>query len=222
MSVSSVVVDKKTNKKQINVNVNSKDYYKKCGFRSNKDFGLCNTWKVKDNGETRYLSIFAKNKGRAKSENKCELPPPIDNELYFGSILIVLHKEENKYELEDLLELTIEKWEYFYNKLYGGFEDLGEDDSYSSEEEIDPELLTKEGYSKEDGFVVESDEDIIDDDGEGDDEEEEEEEEYIPGEESDGEEEEEEEEEDDSDYDSDDSYIASELDEEEFIETDED
>ena len=28
MSVSSLVIDKKTNKKQINVNVNSKDYYK--------------------------------------------------------------------------------------------------------------------------------------------------------------------------------------------------
>tara|TARA_B110000495_G_C23023865_1_gene607942 strand:+ start:172 stop:834 length:663 start_codon:yes stop_codon:yes gene_type:complete len=220
MSVSSLVIDKKTNKKQINVNVNSKDYYKKCGLRSNKDFGLCNTWKVKDNGTKRYLSIFAKNKGRANTENKCELPPPIDNELYFGSILIVLHKEENKYELEDLLELTIEKWEHFYNKLYGGFEDLGEEDSYSSEEEIDPELLTKEGYSKEDGFVVESDEDIIDDDGEGDDEEVEVEEEYIPGKESDDEVEEEED--DDSDYDSDDSYIASELDEEEFIATDED
>ena len=36
----------------------------------------------------------------------------------------------------------------------GGFESLGEDDSYSSEEGIDPELLTKEGYSKEDGFIV--------------------------------------------------------------------
>ena len=204
----------------MNVNVCLKDYYKKCGFRTDKNFELRNSWKVKDEGEDKYVSVFAKNNGRANSENKFELPPPLDNELYFGSILIVLHKEKDKYELEYLEDLTIEKWEKFYEKLYGGFEDLGEEDSYSSEEEIDPELLTKEGYSKEDGFVVDSDEDIIDDDGEGEEEEEEEEEEYIPGNES--EEEDSDIEEDDSEYDSDDSYIASELEEEEYIETDDD
>ena len=212
-----VVIDKKTNKKKVNVNVCLKDYYKKCGFRNDKNFELRNSWKVKDEGENKYVSVFAKNNGRANSENKFELPPPLDNELYFGSILIVLHKEKEKYELEDLEDLTIEKWEKFYKKLYGGFEDLGEEDSYSSEEEVDPEMLTKDGYSKEDGFVVDSDEEIIDDDGEGE-EEEEEEEEYIPGNES--EEEASDVEDEDSDYDSDDSYIASELEEEEYIKTD--
>ena len=218
MTKTCVVIDKKTNKKKVNVNVCLKDYYKKCGFRNDKNFELRNSWKVKDGGEDKYVSVFAKNNGRANSENKFELPPPLDKELYFGSILIVLHKEKEKYELEDLEDLTIEKWEKFYEKLYGGFEDLGEEDSYSSEEEIDPEMLTKDGYSKEDGFVVDSDEEIIDDDGEGEDEEEEEE--YIPGEES--EEEDSDVEDDDSDYDSDDSYIASELDEEEYIKTDDD
>ena len=212
-----VVIDKKTNKKKVNVNVCLKDYYKKCGFRNDKNFELRNSWKVKDEGENKYVSVFAKNNGRANSENKFELPPPLDNELYFGSILIVLHKEKEKYELEDLEDLTIEKWEKFYEKLYGGFEDLGEEDSYSSEEEVDPEMLTKDGYSKEDGFVVDSDEEIIDDDGEGE-EEEEEEEEYIPGNESEDEASDVEDE--DSDYDSDDSYIASELEEEEYIKTD--
>ena len=211
-----VVIDKKTNKKKVNVNVCLKDYYKKCGFRNDKNFEFRNSWKVKDEGEDKYVSVFAKNNGRANSENKFELPPPLDNELYFGSILIVLHKEKEEYELEDLEDLTIEKWEKFYEKLYGGFEDLGEEDSYSSEEEVDPEMLTKDGYSKEDGFVVDSDEEIIDDDGEG--QEEEEEEEYIPGQES--EEEASDVEDEDSDYDSDDSYIASELEEEEYIKTD--
>ena len=114
-----------------------------------------------------------------------------------------------------------EKWEKYYEKLYGGFEDLGEDDSYSSEEEVDPDMLTKEGYSKEDGFVVESDEEIIDDEGDEDEEDEVEEEEYIGGEESD-EDESDDASEDESDYDSEDSYIASELEEEEYVNTDED
>lgn len=222
MPVECVVIDKQNNKKQVKVNVNCDQYYKKCKFRSAKDFDYRHSWKIKEEGEDRYLSIFAKNNGRANTENKCELPPPLDNQLYFGTMLVVKHKEEGKYDMDDLIELTVENWEKHYNKLYGGFEDLGEEDSYSSEESIDPELLTKEGYSKEDGFVVESDEEIIDDEGNDDDDEEEEEEEYIAGEETDDEEESEDDDESDSEYDSEDSYIASELEEEEYVDTDED
>ena len=223
MTVQCVVIDKQNNKKQVKINVNSDQFYKKCKLRSAKDFDYRHSWKIKEEGEVMYLSIFAKNNGRANTENKCELPPPLDNQLYFGSLLVVKHKEEGKYDMDDLIELTVENWEKHYNKLYGGFEDLGEEDSYSSEESIDPELLTKEGYSKEDGFVVESDEEIIDDEGDEDDEEEEEEEEYIGGEET-GEDESDDasEDESDSEYDSEDSYIASELEEEEYVDTDED
>jgi len=223
MTVQCVVIDKQNNKKQVKINVNSDQFYKKCKLRSAKDFDYRHSWKIKEEGEVMYLSIFAKNNGRANTENKCELPPPLDNQLYFGSLLVVKHKEEGKYDMDDLIELTVENWEKHYNKLYGGFEDLGEEDSYSSEESIDPELLTKEGYSKEDGFVVESDEEIIDDEGDEDDEEEEEEEEYIGGEET-GEDESDDasEDESDSEYDTDNSYIASELEEEEYVDTDED
>lgn len=217
--VKGVVIDKKSNKK--NVNLNTEDFYKKCGFRNDKDFEHRNTWKEKDNGEDVYLSVFAKNKGRANTENKYELPPPIDNELYFGSILIVKHKEKDEYKLADLVDLNVEEWEKYYEKLYGGFEELGEDDSYSSEEEVDPDMLTKEGYSKEDGFIVDDEEEIIDDSGNEDDTEEEEEE-YVQGEDSDEEEEEDSGDEDESDYESEESYIASELEEEDYIETDED
>ena len=223
MPVQCVVIDKQNNKKQIKINVNSDQYYKKCKVRSVKDFDYRHSWKIKEEGEDRYLSIFAKNNGRANTENKCELPPPLDNQLYFGTMLVVKHTEEGKYDMDDLIELTVENWEKHYNKLYGGFEDLGEEDSYSSEESIDPELLTKEGYSKEDGFVVESDEEIIDDEGNEDEEDEVEEEEFIGGEESDEDESDDaSKDESDSEYDSEDSYIASELEEEEYVDTDED
>ena len=223
MPVQCVVIDKQNNKKQVKINVNSDQFYKKCKLRSAKDFDYRHSWKIKEEGEDMYLSIFAKNNGRANTENKCELPPPLDNQLYFGSMLVVKHKEEGKYDMDDLVELTVENWEKHYNKLYGGFEDLGEEDSYSSEESIDPELLTKEGYSKEDGFVVESDEEIIDDEGNEDEQEEEQEEEYIGGEETDEDESDDApEDESDSEYDTDNSYIASELEEEEYVDTDED
>lgn len=209
-----LVIDKKTNKKTCNINVESNEYYKKCGYRSDKDFKKRHTWKVKKEGKDKYVSVFAKDKGRSGSENKYELPPPVDSELYFGSILLVMHDEKDEYNKDDLVDMTEEDWDKFYDKLYGGFEDLGEEDSFSSEEEIPPELMTKEGYSKEDGFIV--------DDDEGEDEEyvpESEEEEYV-GEEEDDEDEEEEDSYEDSYDEDEESDLASELEEEEFTDTD--
>ena len=215
-----IIVDKGCNLKSSDIKDFNKDMlYKKCNYRKKDDFSRRTTWKMNDDY---YVSLYAKDKGRANSENKYDLPPPVDKDLYYGSMLLVKHcyQELTNETAEDF---ELEEWNKLYEKLFGGFEDLGEEDSYSSEESIDPELLTKEGYSKEDGFVVESDEEIIDDEGDEDDEEEEEEEEYIAGEETDDEEEsDDDDDESDSEYDSEDSYIASELEEEEYVDTDED
>ena len=156
------------------------------------------------------------------------LPPPIDKDLYFGSMVLVKHcyKDVTNETAEDF---DVEEWNKLYEKLFGGFEDLGEDDSYSEEEEIPEHLQTKQGYSKEDGFVV-SDGDVEDDD-------------YIPEEEEDEEEahsstddaddedgmgkdseidDDEEEEEDEDDYEEEDyeSDLGSELSEESYIDSD--
>ena len=217
--VNIIIVEKNGDLKSAKYTPGKDVLYKKCKFRNSNNFDNRNIWSYNEI----FLSLFAKDSGRASTENKCELPPPLDNQLYFGTMLVVKHTEEGKYDMDDLIELTVENWEKHYNKLYGGFEDLGEEDSYSSEESIDPELLTKEGYSKEDGFVVESDEEIIDDEGDEDEEDEVEEEEFIGGEESDEDESDDaSKNESDSEYDSEDSYIASELEEEEYVDTDED
>ena len=39
-----------------------------------------------------YVTIFSKNKGRANSENKYDLPPPVDKDLYYGSMLLLKHE----------------------------------------------------------------------------------------------------------------------------------
>ena len=59
--------------------------------QKNDNFEKRTTWKHGDN----YVSIFSKNKGRANTENKYDLPPPLDNDLYFGTIVIVKHTEQN-------------------------------------------------------------------------------------------------------------------------------
>jgi hypothetical protein len=35
--------------------------------------------------------VYAKNTGRANTENKYELHPPLDKDLYFGYIAIISH-----------------------------------------------------------------------------------------------------------------------------------
>ena len=41
-------------------------------------------------------------------------------------------------------------------------ESASEEDEYDDEESVDPEELTKEGYSKADGFIVDSDDESVD------------------------------------------------------------
>ena len=176
-----VIVEKNKTLKETKVREFSlENLFKKANLKSNKDFMNRHTWKIKD----QYISLYAKNSGRANNENTYELPPPIDSQLYFGKMLLVKHTEE-QISNSNVVDLTIEEWEKVYEKLFGGFIELGEEDSYSEEEEIPEKYKTKEGYSKEDGFIVdddaEEDEEYIPDD---------EEEEYDSNaEETDGEEE---------------------------------
>lgn len=148
-----VIVEKNKTLKETKVREFSiENLFKKATLKSNKDFMNRHTWKIKDN----YISLYAKNSGRANNENTYELPPPIDSQLYFGKILLVKHTEE-QISNDNVIDLTIEEWEKVYEKLFGGFIDLGEEDSYSEEEEIPEKYKTKEGYSKEDGFIVDDD-----------------------------------------------------------------
>lgn len=138
------------NEKKVNIS-NLDNLYRKCGFTSDNYFDKHNTWKHDDD----YISLYGKNNGRANSENKYDLPPPCDNLLFFGTLLIIKHKNEN-INMNDLLDLSKEEWDKFYEKSFGGFESLGEEDSSEDElENVPVEMKTKDGYLK-DGFVVDT------------------------------------------------------------------
>jgi hypothetical protein len=70
--------------------------------------------------------------------------------------------------------LSIKQWKIVYEKLFGGFEDIGDEDSEDEEDEDEDDDVsrTKEGYVKDD-FIVDDDEeeddDYDDDDDEDDD-----------------------------------------------------
>tara|TARA_B100001093_G_scaffold520378_1_gene615258 strand:- start:7403 stop:8083 length:681 start_codon:yes stop_codon:yes gene_type:complete len=222
-----IIVDKGGNLKCSEVkNFNIETLYKKCNLRKKDNFNKKTTWKMDNNY---FVSLFAKDKGRATSENKYDLPPPVDKELYFGSMLLVKHCY-NDLTNETAEDFDLEEWNKLYEKLFGGFEELGDDDSYSEEEDIPSHLQTKQGYSKEDGFVVsdgdEEDEEYIPDEEEEEDDIEttDDAEEDGMGQESDIEEEEEEEDDEEDDYEDEeyDSDIGSELSEESYIDSDDD
>ena len=199
--------------------------YKKANLRKNENFALRHTWSLNKNDL--YISIYCKNEGRANSENKYDLPPPLDNTLYFGSIVLVKHQTKN-INNNNVTDISIEEWNKLYEKLFGGFEDLNNDDSYSDEEEIPEHLKTKEGYSKEDGFIVDDDDDIDEEYIPEESEEEEahsstdsaDEDEEIMGKESDIENTEEDEDDEEEEYEDSDSDVGSELSEESYVDSD--
>ena len=138
-------------------NIDLKNIYKKAGFRKEDDFAKRHTWKI---NEDDFVSVYSKNTGRANTENKYELPPPVDSDLYFGKLIIIRHSEQNP-TAENCLDLTTEEWKTIYEKLMGGFEDVDDNEEESEEEYVNPEDLTKQGYEK-DGFVVEDGEVALD------------------------------------------------------------
>ena len=128
------------------------ELYKKAGLKSAKDFELQTEWGAEIDDKVYSVSVFGKATGRAGHENKYEFPPPIDNILLFGSCVLV-NKVNGK-----ATDLTKEEWLKIYEHLYGGFEDLGDEDSDFSEEDLDEDIpRTKEGYVKDD-FIVDDDE----------------------------------------------------------------
>lgn len=130
---------------------------KKCGFKSIDGFALAHTWSVVFNSIEYKLCLYGKTTGRANTENKYEFPPPMDNTLFFGSC-VVLNMENGV-----VADMSVKEFEDIMEHLYGGFEDVGSEDTESEDEEDSVDLpKTKEGYVKDD-FIVDSDDEDEDD-----------------------------------------------------------
>jgi len=145
--------------------------YKKAGFRADTNFKKRTTWKTTIANDNIIIELWAKDEGKANFENKYDFPPPVDKALYFG-ICILIRVDLNG----NIIGLTSELWKTVYEKLFGGFEDIDEDEECSDDEleNVDKKLKTKHGYLK-DGFVVdepvsEEDDDYSDEDEDEDDE----------------------------------------------------
>jgi hypothetical protein len=167
--ISILVVEKSGNIKEQNIKeFKCSELYKKAALKNGDGFELQHMWVGNVQNQDFQIEIYGKTKGRAGQENKYDFPPPVDSTLYFGSCVLVAKTAEG-----EITDLTENRWNAIYEHLFGGFEDIGSEDSEEEEEEDEDDLLpkTKEGYVKDD-FVVDDDDD---EDYEDEDEEEEEE-----------------------------------------------
>ena len=159
--------------------------YKKCGFKSAEEFDRRASWNTLIDGSDIITELWAKDDGKANTENKYDFPPPVDTALYFGTCALVRVDKKTG----AIINLTEELWTKVYEKLFGGFEDIGDEDEFSEDEleNVRKELKTKKGYLK-DGFVIEDDDENDvdeyedeDDDDDSVDEDDEDEEEGVSG-----------------------------------------
>ena len=158
--ISIILIDKSGTIKESKVkNVTKEDLYKKCNCKNPNEFKKRTTWKVNLDNENVVVELWARESGRANMENKYDFPPPVDSVLYFGTCALVRINENN-----DIIDLTSKLWKKMYEHLFGGFDDIENEDEVEEDElkDIPKEMKTKGGYLK-DGFVVDtnSEEDIV-------------------------------------------------------------
>ena len=95
------------------------------------------------------IVIFGWNAGLNVNENKHEIPPPYEDNIYFGDICCCKFDKSNK-----LINFNVDDYVKFYNNNYGGFDELLSDDSYNDESDyenmsVNSELM-REDYSDSD------------------------------------------------------------------------
>tara|TARA_Y100000992_G_scaffold293189_1_gene251527 strand:+ start:293 stop:925 length:633 start_codon:yes stop_codon:yes gene_type:complete len=159
-----ILIDKTGELKEVKIN-DMENLYKTCKLKKPDNFDLRHTWNVKIKSDKYIIKLHAKNDGRANTENKYDLPPPIDNDLFFGAMLVVGYDND-----EEIIDMSLDLWEKIYEKLFGGFENLKDTAKEDEEEEdeldnIPDNMKTKEGYLK-DGFIVGDDDDDEEDNDE--------------------------------------------------------
>ncbi len=150
-----VIIEKNCSIKEVCAKKLSRDtLYSKCGFRKSDGFERRTTWNVKLN-EKYTIELWSRDDGKASTENKYDFPPPVDKDLYFGNCCLVRIDPNT----DKIIDLTKDEWKKIYENLFGGFEDLVDEDMSEDELENVPEnMKTGSGYLK-DGFVVGTDSD---------------------------------------------------------------
>jgi DNA-directed RNA polymerase subunit M/transcription elongation factor TFIIS len=105
------------------------------------------------------LQLFGYKEGKVGQENKHELPPPNDKLLLFGDVVLIAVKDGG------VIPFTVEEYHEFYNRAFGGFDDLGsegeaEADDASTEGEVEEEAVEDDFESGSEGDDSDSDSEV--------------------------------------------------------------
>lgn len=97
--------------------------------------------------------LFGSDTGNAGSENKYELPPPVDSNLYFNNLYFI---KKNVDKDDVFYDLTIEDYNNFYDTQFDGFIDILDNDDEITEELS--EHTSDKDFIDDDDLEVSSDE----------------------------------------------------------------
>ena len=104
------------------------------------------------------ISMYCWTEGSESKINKHDLPPPVDNELYYGDILVLRHDNGN------LIDLSKDNYNQFYEDAFGGFEDIEEEEEVSSDEEptqSDIDFIASEGEVSDEDYSEGEEEEAV-------------------------------------------------------------
>ena len=107
------------------------------------------------------LTLFGYTTGKAGTENKHDLPPPLES-IYFSDILLIASTHESSWKSP--VVFTQEQYEKFYQKAFGGFESIDEDEEDENENvEEDEEVLEEDTPKKKEEEGVQEDDEVEED-----------------------------------------------------------
>ena len=104
--------------------------------------------------ENYYVSIIGWKDGKAGKENKNDLPPPEEDDIFFGDILVL----KSNVDTGELLNFNMDDYNVFCSIAYGGFESLGDEDSLTDTTNMDDEEDTDDDT---DSFIDDDEEEVI-------------------------------------------------------------
>jgi len=100
--------------------------YSVCNYRNNNNFELLYTWR----NECHY-ELYGKRKGKTACENKVILPPPLQEEQFYGTLCVL--KKVNGY----ISNLSLDEWKNI--KVTPPEEKIVPDEKELTKEEYEPE-----------------------------------------------------------------------------------
>ena len=139
---------------------NPDSFFRQCGNSSSNNFKLIHTFIFSNH----LVSVYSKDAGQENKINKYEMPPPIDEKFLFGNIGLVCHSDFDDNNIPvGIMDYSKSNWEKDYETIFGGFHDLGNDESEDEDEDeletVPKELKTKSGYLKNEFIVSDSESD---------------------------------------------------------------